>query len=1286
MDDEQTVQNEVEKHEVWSSSRLRSGSHSQQATVQPPIQPQVSTEQPSTQATTNMLPPNANQPSGSVTTASDSGMQNALTALIEQNRLLLSRILRNEDNNNDNIRVQSTCSPSTSNNGYYVMPDFNNSINIFSGRESNTDARAWLKSVEGVAKLHNWPDSFKLEIVRTKLDGPSKNWYVGRTFSSWGSFVDQFNNTFVGNELCTVDRVRNMSNRVQTKGECIIEYFHHKARLCREISLPFNETKQQIVEGVYSHDLCNYLIARTHLSEDELLADINSYNNLKNARINRIRSTEPTKTTTSNAGNRKVSSDNRDRDRNTVQRSTIDTRMKPSRDTSNVTCYSCGKIGHLASSCPTRTCHNCHSSGHSARNCPGRQGERQDNNGGEHVSVLERSPTHIVPPYMLDISIKFPNSESIDVQALVDTGSPVSLIKSTVVPYVSGVVPPKSDLVGINGSKLNIVDQFDANIVHNDLDAPISLCFHVVPDNAMRNDCLLGRNFLSHPRVNLNVSDGRFEVGFKKFDNIISFAEILSVNYTDYNRDDADINLNVEDTLPDDIKQKIKKIYVESYVNHESVVNTTDDYRPEIHIILKNDKQFYFRPRRLSFFEKGCLQKMLDDMLTKGIIRRSSSEYSSPIVLVKKKNGDFRMCVDYRELNKYVVKDRYPLPLIDDNLYLLRGKKYFTCLDLKDGFHHIYVADESIKFTSFTTPLGQFEFLKMPFGLANGPSCFSRFIQNVFDEFIRKNEMIVYFDDIMLATETIEEHLELLSRVLKVMKNKQLEIRLDKTQFLKREVIYLGYCVNQYGIQPNPKNVSIIENYPVPQNNKELQSFIGLSSYFRRFIPNFAIIAKPLYSLLKKNIPYEFGEEQMRSFDSIKLKLGDQPLLAIYSPNAMTELHCDASSHGYGSILFQKQPDNQFHPIFYYSHRTTESESRYHSYELEMLAIINSIKRFRVYLQGIKFKIITDCNSVALTLQKKDINPRIARWAMFLQNFVYEIEHRPGSQMQHVDALSRCNHILVIEGCTFNQALAIKQQTDPEISSISRELEQSEHPQFELRNGLVYRKNNDRLLFYVPTSMRNQVIRSCHDDMCHVGTNKTIELIKQIYWFPKLSDHVRTYISNCLKCIIFSPKNGKDEGLLNLIDKGDKPFQTIHVDHYGPLNQTFGRFRHILVVVDAFSKFLNLYPVRTVAAKESCLRLTQYFLHYSKPIKIISDRGSCFRSDVFKEFCERYDIKHIKTAVGMPSANGQVERYNRGLTVMLSKLMHEHSKNWNEYLYQIQFAVNNTFNRSIHCF
>jgi len=182
------------------------------------------------------------------------------------------------------------------------------------------------------------------------------------------------------------------------------------------------------------------------------------------------------------------------------------------------------------------------------------------------------------------------------------------------------------------------------------------------------------------------------------------------------------------------------------------------------------------------------------------------------------------------------------------------------------------------------------------------------------------------------------------------------------------------------------------------------------------------------------------------------------------------------SSQGYGAILLQRQSDNNYHPVFFHSHRTTDVESRYHSYELEMLAIVNAVKRFHIYLQGIQFKIVTDCNSVTLTLHKKDINPRIARWALFLQNYSYEIEHRSGSIMQHVDALSRCRHILVLEGCTFNQTLAIRQGTDPEIKKLMKTLEKSEHPLFELRNGLVYRKHGNRLLFYVPAGMYEQII------------------------------------------------------------------------------------------------------------------------------------------------------------------------------------------------------------------
>jgi len=189
--------------------------------------------------------------------------------------------------------------------------------------------------------------------------------------------------------------------------------------------------------------------------------------------------------------------------------------------------------------------------------------------------------------------------------------------------------------------------------------------------------------------------------------------------------------------------------------------------------------------------------------------------------------------------------------------------------------------------------------------------------------------------------------------------------------------------------------------------------------------------------------------------------------------------------------------------------------------------------------------------------------------------------------------------------------------------------------------------------------------------MGHVGMNRTIELIKRVYWFPKMTDYVKSHIENCLKCIVFSPKVGKTEGFLKLIEKGTKPFHTIHIDHYGPLNKIVKRFRYIFVVVDAFSKFLTLHPVRTVNTKEACSKLIEYFSYYSQPIRIVSDRGSCFTSHAFKEFCVDHNIKHVLIAAGSPQANGQVERYNHTLKIMLSKILNENDQNWNRQLNKV---------------
>lgn len=322
--------------------------------------------------------------------------------------------------------------------------------------------------------------------------------------------------------------------------------------------------------------------------------------------------------------------------------------------------------------------------------------------------------------------------------------------------------------------------------------------------------------------------------------------------------------------------------------------------------------------------------------------------------------------MDYKALNKITVKDRYPLPLVDDQIDCLTDHCYFTSLDLKDGFYHVLIAKDSIKFTSFVTPDGQYEFMKMPFGLANGPATFQRYINTVFVPLLDTNKVLIYLDDILIPTQTMDENLKIIAEVLDLLSQYKLELKISKYRFLKREVNYLGYIVSASGITPNNHNIEAVRNFPQPRTVKQVQSFLGLTSYFRKFVPSFASIAEPLYDLLKKDKPFVFDQKELAAFESLRDVLISRPVLAFYSPTATTELHTDASSHGYDAILLQMQSDNKMHPIMYFSKCTTEVESRYHSYELETLAIIYAVERFRVYLQGIRFTIVTDCNSVKL--------------------------------------------------------------------------------------------------------------------------------------------------------------------------------------------------------------------------------------------------------------------------------------------------------------------------------
>lgn len=966
-------------------------------------------------------------------------------------------------------------------------------------------------------------------------------------------------------------------------------------------------------------------------------------------------------------------------------------------------CYACGQVGHFIRDCTSR---GNRFEGHQSNEPP----LTSPNDRSTYMATNQQSPalsssesravaqlveeqqltaTNTPPPqrgeFLLQVELddsapRFPSKSVYD--AVLDSGSPVSMIKLRCVN--ENLIEPNvtnESFYGINQSVVHIIGKFSAKLTVQGL--YLDANFYVVSNDTMLCNVLLGRDFIATNNLMVTLQDSNVSLSEADKHNVIPPATHGDILYIESNIfDDPEPNLNISDDIDLSLQAQLRQDFQRNYVEPPRPDEPEVKYEMRIHLTSDTKKPFHFSPRRLSYFEKQEVDRITDDLLSKGIITHSDSEYSSPIVMVTKKNcKQLRLCVDYRALNKLTEKDCFPVGILDDEIDKLKNKSVFTRLDLKDAFYNVSLHKDSIKYTSFTTHRGQFAFLKAAFGLKNSPANFCRFINVVFQDLLRDNKICIYIDDILIATQSVQENLDVLNSIFKKLVLNKLELNLEKCTFFQSEIKFVGYIVNSEGIHPCDEHLQAVSGFPLPRSFKDVQSFIGLTSYFRRFIMNYAIIARPLTDLLRKNVEFLFGNEQLQAFETLKAKLLEKPVLAIFDPHATeTQLHCDASSHGFGSILLQKQKDDKLHPVFYFSKKTTPTESKYLSYELEMLCIIYSVRRFRTYLQGLDFTIFTDCESVKLAITKREINTKILHWCLELQSFSYSIEHRPNQYMQHVDCLSR-NSILIIEETSFDRVLSIKQEQDPNIVAIREALEHSESKSFELRNGLVYRKHAANLLFYVPENMEQSILRTYHDQVGHVGENKTHELILRSYWFPHLKPKIKEYISNCLKCITYSSPAGKPEGMLMPIPKGDAPFHTIHIDHFGPLETTNQRNKYIFVIIDGFTKFVKLYACASTKTDPTIKHLTDYFRYYSKPIRVVSDRASCFTSEYFTSFLQDQNIVHVLISTGVPRANGQVEVVNKSIRAMCAKLS-EATNKWDSTLVQVEFAINNTVNQS----
>ncbi|KAD5960569.1 hypothetical protein E3N88_12041 [Mikania micrantha] len=520
-------------------------------------------------------------------------------------------------------------------------------------------------------------------------------------------------------------------------------------------------------------------------------------------------------------------------------------------------------------------------------------------------------------------------------------------------------------------------------------------------------------------------------------------------------------------------------------------------------------------PYRLAPSEMQELSNQLQELLDKGFIRPSFSPWGAPVLFVNKKDGTFRMCIDYRELNKVTIKNRYPLPRINDFFDQLQGSSYYSKIDLRSGYHQLRIQEEDIPKTAFRTRYGHYEFLVMPFGLTNAPALFMDLMNRVCKPYL-DNFIIVFIDDILIYSKTQEEHKEHLQLALELLQQEKLYAKLSKCDFWIREVQFLGHVVNEQGIHVDKSKIKAIKNWEAPKTPTEVRQFLGLAGYYRRFIEGFSKIAQPLTALTHKDKKYLWTDKQEDAFQRLKQKLCSAPILSLPAGTNDFVVYCDASIQGLGCVLMQRDK-----AITYASRQLKVHEKNYTTHDLELGAVVFALKIWRHYLYGKKCTIYTDHKSLQHIFEQKELNTRQCRWLELLNDYECAIKYLPGKANVVADALSREKHIETQEV----KALQAEHLVTESLRGMEKQLEVK-------ADGLHYFMER----VWVPHhgNLRDLVMEEAHKSRysIHHGSDKMYHDLKILYWWPHMKADIATYVGKCLTCAKVKIEYQKPSGLL----------------------------------------------------------------------------------------------------------------------------------------------------------
>lgn len=859
------------------------------------------------------------------------------------------------------------------------------------------------------------------------------------------------------------------------------------------------------------------------------------------------------------------------------------------------------------------------------------------------------------------IKVKLLLNNELEIDGVYDSGSNVSLINAKLL-KLKGNCTNEADLITINGvKKTSGLTTLKVKIFNQEEKVDV----YIIDEKNFKSDFLIGLDLIKKFKL---IQDEELRITQKekqnneKINTDEKMRREIGKKENNENKEEYKVNFNEhvkeeEFEIKIDHLQENQKAQINALINeYKSVfakdkydVGTVNGYEARIDLLL--DKYCSKRPYKCTVEDKKEIEQQIAKLLDNNLIEESYSPFATPVTLAYKKeeNKKSRLCIDFRDINKIVVPQAQPFPLIDDIMMKARNCKLFTTLDINSAFWSIPLRIEDRKKTAFVTQEGHYQWTCLPFGLKTSTAIFQRILSNILRKYKLTNFAVNYIDDILIYSENFTEHINHLKQLLEAIKTEGFRLKFTKCTFASDTVKYLGHIIQNNTIKPLKDNLISIRNFPVPKTQKNVRQFLGKVNFYHEYIQNSAIILEPLHNLLRKNQNFNWTDKCQATFKKIKNILCSQPVLEIFDQELPISIYTDASIDGVGAILKQTQKDGKQKPIAYFSKKLNQAQKKKKAIYLECLAIKEAVKYWQYWLIGKPFTVYTDHKPLENKNLKSRTDEELGDLTYYLSQYDFQIKYSPGKENLEADCLSR-NPVLEPNDNKEEQLKVVNfvKLEDIRIDQKKNEKIQRNKEKLIERQEVYLKKKKNKEKIILTEEYSIKLIKEIHENMCHIGINQMEITISTFYTAKNLTENIRKICKNCEVCMKNKSRRQDKVGQMSHLGPATKPYEIMSIDTIGGFGGSRSTKKYLHLLVDHFTRYAFIITSKTQSATDF-IKLIKNIAEKKKIETLLTDQYPGINSTEFKKYTKDNNIPIVFTAVNSPFSNGLNERLNQTL-------------------------------------